>query len=399
MDLIGIIAEFNPFHTGHAALLQQIRRHYGPTVPVVIILSGSFVQRGEPALFDKWQRTSWALRAGADIVVELPTVYALSAAPFFAAGARRLAAAVGCTHLACGTEIGTAEDFMHLAELRANVEHFPLHRTSQTYGTYMTRQLQPHLSPSQQALLQAPNALLAGEYALAIQRYAPHIKLHTFCRKSRHDQQTPTNEFASASFLRSALPTRGLQDVKKYIPPAYQEEMQHLIRSGQYTDYNRYGDFVLYAGRRYTAARLQHVPAFTEGLEHRWIRCVTQAATWDNALQALKTKRYSYRRLCRMGAYVALQATRELFIQVYEEGPSYIRLLGNTQRGRTYLKEKNCTLPCIYRPAPFMKQGEPLLRRCLQFDHAATDLQYLSFHNPQFRQGLADFYHKPCILP
>ena len=87
MEFLAIIAEFNPFHTGHARLIRQVRQAAGPEAAIVIIMSGAFVQRGEPAFFDKWYRAAWAIDGGADVVIELPTVYALSSAAGFAQAA------------------------------------------------------------------------------------------------------------------------------------------------------------------------------------------------------------------------------------------------------------------------------------------------------------------------
>ena len=107
MDQIGIIAEFNPLHTGHAHLIRTVRERYGKEAVITVIMSGSFVQRGEPAFFDKFDRTTFALSCGCDLVFELPTLYALSYASTFAAGAARLAASVGVSTLVCGSEQGS----------------------------------------------------------------------------------------------------------------------------------------------------------------------------------------------------------------------------------------------------------------------------------------------------
>ena len=115
MDQIGIIAEFNPLHTGHAHLIRTVRERYGKEAVITVIMSGSFVQRGEPAFFDKFDRTTFALSCGCDLVFELPTLYALSYASTFAAGAARLAASVGVSTLVCGSEQGSGSLYEKLA--------------------------------------------------------------------------------------------------------------------------------------------------------------------------------------------------------------------------------------------------------------------------------------------
>lgn len=123
MEAIAVIAEFNPFHTGHAYLLSEIRRQNPPDTAVIVILSGAFVQRGEPALFDKWHRARWAVRSGADAVFELPAVYALSSAEGFASGGIRLAYRLGCASLVCGVEEGTAADFLRLGKTALSLSY------------------------------------------------------------------------------------------------------------------------------------------------------------------------------------------------------------------------------------------------------------------------------------
>ena len=126
MEAVAIIAEFNPFHTGHAYLIRQVRRLSGTDAAIVVIMSGAFVQRGEPAFFDKWHRAAWAIEGGADAVIELPAVYALSSASGFALGGVTLAARLGCQSLACGVEAGTAEDFLSLSAADVNLPIFSM---------------------------------------------------------------------------------------------------------------------------------------------------------------------------------------------------------------------------------------------------------------------------------
>ena len=115
MKHIGLIAEFNPLHTGHAYILQKTRDRYGSEAVITVIMSGAFVQRGEPALFDKFDRASFALTCGADTVFELPAAYALSHADDFASGAVRLAASLGIDTLVCGSEKGTGPEWRRIS--------------------------------------------------------------------------------------------------------------------------------------------------------------------------------------------------------------------------------------------------------------------------------------------
>ncbi len=399
MNAIAIIAEYNPFHTGHHYLIQQVRRQF-PHTPVMIIMSGSFVQRGEPALFDKWHRASWAVQCGADGVVELPALYALSQAAEFAAGAVRLAAHLGCTHIACGAESGTAADFYALAQAACTLTVPVAPAAGQSYGQCLSDILRRQVSPRLATLLAQPNALLALEYMKAILSYAPSMQLFPVQRQNRHDSDCTTDTYISASALRRHITGTGtVSSLLSYIPQAIQQDMQQCICQGQYTDYSRYGDYILYENRLLEPQSLRRLAAFSEGLENRWHRCLSQAASWPEALAAIKTRRYAYSRLCRMGSYTMLHVTQTDIDAAYAHGPAYARILALSPAGAAVIKKRKKDFPIITK----VKQGQHKLsaygQMLLQYDLRSTDMQALCFHQAACRRGLADYYTSPYIRP
>lgn len=398
MNVIAIIAEYNPFHTGHHYLIQQIRRQF-PHAPILIMMSGSFVQRGEPALFDKWHRASWAIQCGADGVFELPAVYALSHAAEFAAGAVRLASRLGCTHLACGVESGTATDFFTLAQAAQSVAAPSVSTTGKSYGQGLSDMLQQLVSPRLASLVTQPNALLALEYTKSMLRYAPSMHFIPIQRQGHHDSPCTTDTYISASALRHQIIKTGtISPLLSYIPTAIQQEMLQCISQGTYTDYTRYADYILYENRLLTTSDLQQLAAFSEGLENRWHRCLSQATSWPEALTALKTRRYAYSRLCRMGAYTMLHISQPDMNIAYQKGPAYGRILALSATGAAVIKNIKHTFPMITK----VKKAWPLLspygQHMLQYDLRCTDMQFLCFHQSSQRHGLADYYTSPRIL-
>ena len=171
MKSIAIIAEFNPFHTGHAHLISQVRQAAGPDAAIVIIMSGAFVQRGEPAFFDKWHRAVWAIKGGADVVIELPAVYALSSAAGFATGGVTLAS--------------TAEDFLALARCAHSLPDREKEGPKETAGREQTEYLLA-ASPKKGRLLEQPNALLAFEYVNALFNQDRPLAFWPFPRQGHH---------------------------------------------------------------------------------------------------------------------------------------------------------------------------------------------------------------------
>lgn len=127
------------------------------------------------------------------------------------------------------------------------------------------------------------------------------------------------------------------------------------MKAGSFTDYDRYGDFVSLEGRLLTPEQLCRLPAFTEGLENRWHKAFSTLSTYDEALSAIKTKRYAFSRLCRMGAYTVLQPSQDFFNESYQEGPQYGRILAFNERGAAFLKQAKETFPIMTRPAQAKK--------------------------------------------
>ncbi len=394
MKRIAVIAEFNPFHTGHAWLLSQVRQQAGPQSLIVVIMSGSFVQRGEPALFDKWHRAAWAVEGGADLVFELPAVYSLSSADGFALGGVWLASRLGCSHLACGVERGTADDFYALARAAQDIRPC---RGRETAGRRQTIALAARIPEQTASLLDQPNALLAASYVKAIVQQDLSLQFWPILRQGSHHDPSLAHSFASASALRQDIIQTGrCQHLHRYLTPQAREDMAALLSQGAYTDYDRYGDFILFQNRLLTPEMLRQLPAFNEGLENRWHRCMQDSVTYKEALAAIKTRRYAYSRLCRMGAYTLLSPGRSLMDQSYQLGPQYARLLALSQKVSPYIKEIKKELPVITRITA-ADSLSPLGRKQLALDLRCTDMQYYCFHGTQARLSRQDYYQSPRI--
>lgn len=394
MKRIAVIAEFNPFHTGHAWLLSQVRQQAGPQSLIVVIMSGSFVQRGKPALFDKWHRAAWAVEGGADLVFELPAVYSLSSADGFALGGVWLASRLGCSHLACGVERGTADDFYALARAAQDIRPC---RGRETAGRQQTMAVAARIPEQTALLLDQPNALLAASYAKAIVQQDLSLQFWPILRQGSHHDLSLTHSFASASALRQDIIQTGrCQHLHRYLTPQAREDMAALLSQGAYTDYDRYGDFILFQNRLLTPEMLRQLPAFNEGLENRWHRCMQDSVTYKEALAAIKTRRYAYSRLCRMGAYTLLSPGRSLMDQSYQLGPQYARLLALSQKVSPYIKEIKKELPVITRITA-ADSLSPLGRKQLALDLRCTDMQYYCFHGTQARLSRRDYYQSPRV--
>lgn len=351
MEAVGVIAEYNPFHAGHAFHIAETRRMLGECA-VVAVMSGNFVQRGDCAVLDKWTRAKTALEGGADLVLELPTVFALSSAEGFARGAVRLLEAAGVvTHLSFGSECGDVDALRRAAacldseEYRAGLRRFlgeglPFAACRQAAaGELLGRPLA--------GLLALPNNNLGIEYIRALSAFGSAIQPVTVRRAGAGHDGGGHPDYPSASFLREQI-LAGELPADNPASLCYGERGA-LARLRAMDE----GDFAA-------------LPDSGEGLSHRLYRAVRQGRTLEEVYELAKTKRYAHSRIRRMVLWGAL-GLRECHRPA---GPPCLRVLGANGRGREALREMKgrAALPIITKPAH--GRGIPLLEleaRCTDF--------------------------------
>lgn len=351
MAVAGIIAEYNPFHPGHAFHIAETHRLVGECA-VVTVMSGNFVQRGECAVLDKWTRAKAALEGGADLVLELPTVYAVSSAEGFARGAAALLAAAGVvTHLSFGSECGEADELKRLAACldsgayRAGLRRF-LDR-GMPFAACRQEAVAGLLGAGPASLLAGANNNLGVEYIRALNALNSSIEPVAVLRRGAGHDGGDHPEYPSASFVREKILSGELR-AENPASLAYGERgMLAVLRSMDE------GEFAA-------------LPDCGEGLSHRLYRAVRQGKTLEEVYDLAKTKRYAHARIRRALLWGAL-GLREAVRPVR---PPYLRVLGANGRGREVLREMkaNAALPIITKPAH--GGGIPLLEleaRCTDF--------------------------------
>ena len=372
--MAAIICEFNPFHNGHKYILEQVRKLTGE--PVLAIMSGSFTQRGEAAVCSKFERTKIALQNGADVVVELPAVYAVASAQRFALGGVNIAKAFGEKHLAFGCETGDTEALMQAAAAlknpAVNEQIAILMKSGEYYPRAVENAVREICGGSVAEVLTSPNNILAVEYLRALDgsdlKPLPVKRVAT-----AHDSEKTCGHFASASKIRSML--RAGQDVSAFVPAAPQEITypQNLERA------------ILFQLRSMTADDFARLPEVGEGLENRLINAVKQYNSVEEIIAAVKTKRYTHARLRRIICCAALGITEDL----QRKTASYVRVLGFTDEGAALLKK--CAFEVVTSVSKAMKSGgENAL--FLQKDVLATDLAALAYK--QMKSCSADYLTK-----
>lgn len=337
LQAAGIIAEYNPFHNGHADQLRRVKATTHADV-LVVAMSGNWVQRGEPALLDKWQRTELALAGGADLVIELPTASALQPAHLFAAGGVQVLAALGCRWLAFGTEHPDLDYDRLMAHLPTDPTTFK--RFDQTYASLF----QGYLREQTGITLNASNDILGFFYALANRRQGDPLTLLPLARRgSQHTDQTIAADtaFASASAIRTAALAGDWAAVAPVVPPATLERLQ----TSQLTSWADFWPLLRYELVSGAVSDLHQLYQLSEGVEYRLKQAALPATSFAGFMHAVKTKRYTYTRLQRQAASVLLQTKPSEMLT----GPQYLRVLGYRTAGRHYLHQikKSVTLPIV----------------------------------------------------
>lgn len=351
MNAVGLITEYNPFHNGHRHHLQESLKVSGAGVAVAV-MSGHFLQRGMPAMLDKWVRTRMALAGGVDVVLELPVVWACNSAPHFAAGAVAILEACGGVESLCfGSESGELAPLQECAALLnasaariAQVTGQAL-RTGISYPIARAAAMQEISGVAE--LLATPNNILGISYLQALAAGNNSLRPLTIPRigAGYHDC-IPHGEIASATGIRF-LHDRG-EDLSPFIPLAVQPHLQGALQTGKVLDLTRL--FPLLMSRLSDEpAALAAIYQVEDGIADRLCQQARFAHNLAGLIDNVKVRHLTVSRLQRILAYILLNLTKQEVQMQLAGGPPYLRLLGATARGERFLAatRKKRTLPLL----------------------------------------------------
>lgn len=350
MKACGIVAEYNPFHKGHAYQIDEVKAKSDTDV-VIAVMSGNFLQRGEPAILDKWTRTQMALAGGIDLVVELPVVWSVQPADYFAKGALNILSALKIDYLSFGTEDGQRSDFLEAANFMLEHEKQiaqALQEQGEMNGPYAAKmeKILLKMNPEYPLDLQAPNIQLGLAYQKEIIKsgLGDEIEVLPIQRKgSAYHEESLIEEtkIASATALRKA--TFAGEEIQRYIPDAsYHYFKENVNQKVSWEDYFPYLKYQLLIQ---SETELREIYQMTEGLENRLKRFIHEANSFEEFMRKVKTKRYTQTRLQRLFTYVLLNIKQKDVAFTFSEDP-VIRLLGFNQAGRAYLNQEKDKISC-----------------------------------------------------
>ncbi|MBP7402409.1 MAG: nucleotidyltransferase family protein [Clostridia bacterium] len=419
MEAVAVIAEFNPFHNGHARLFTRIRERTGEETAIAAVMSGCFTQRGEPALLDKWTRTQAALACGADLVIELPFAYAAAGAGRFAAGGVALADATGvCRTLAFGSETG---DLGVLdATARLLVREPPEFRDrlrarldlGEPFAGARIAALEEYLAAAAPApedgcdaapdasCLRTSNNILAVEYLAALRRTGSPMVPMAVLREGADDRDHDIGAaIASATAIRAAVrtcrqdPAGAFQAVRPQMPAQSVALLVSAMLAGEapVLPEDLAGTAITML-RSLPPAVLASFAGMEEGLSARLAAAAARPASDDPArspallddlLEAAATRRFASTRIRRAVAAMLAGLTREDLALFDRDGggPRYLRVLGFTRRGRRLLRimRGRARLPIMMNASDFLEYGnDAALTRMAALDRVSTDLWMLA---------------------
>ncbi|MHB1392030.1 MAG: nucleotidyltransferase [Clostridia bacterium] len=410
MKTVGIISEYNPFHNGHKYHIQAAKEACGADF-AVCIMSGSFVQRGEPAILDKWSRARMAVMNGADLVVELPVAYACQPAEIFALGAVKILNSMGVIDYICfGSELGDTEALQGLAKLLHNEpKAFKQLLKTQleqglSYPKAVSNALSSYIGNEEQAdtdgILRNPNNVLGIEYIKALMALRSPIEPVAVKRiASGHNDVGITSDIASATAVRNEIRQNGISEkVRLSVPENSIDIIEANMRSNKHPLYlNDFSDLLLYRLRLIEEAELRKYLNVREGIENRLKKYAQTSSNYEELIEAVKTKRYTRTYIQRLLCHLLLDLQKSDIAQFKDVNcPSYIRVLAFNENGTGLIKQikELSTYPVISKVADFKCQDERI-SRMFAYDILSTNIYNLAYRTPEFKKGSEDYFTSP----
>ncbi len=419
MRVLGIIAEYNPFHFGHLYHLRKSKQLTRADYTIAV-MSGSFTQRGEAAITDKWTRAEAAVRCGVDLVLELPVVYAAQTAELFAYGGIQMLNHTGLTtHISFGSEIDNLEALKAVADilavetpayqsaLKAYLQEglsFPAARYRAVLEIVMTSQHSTKdavqsISPDIiRKMLGRSNSILAIEYLKALRQTGSSIIPIVIPRiRSSYLSTEIKKGVASATSIRKEIFENGMSPkVQQALPQAVFQVLEAAFEKGiGPANNNAFENLFLGLVRRSSAAQISSWMDVGEGLENRIKEGGQKASSLSELLALIKTKRYVHTRLQRILIHGLLNMTTEAFNKINDDtGPKYLRILAFSQNAAPLLKKMKETarVPIITKAAHISRYDQPV-QDMFAYDRLATDLYALGLKSKEYRRGDLDYTH------
>ncbi|KAF2957568.1 hypothetical protein AS159_07860 [Thermotoga sp. Ku-13t] len=427
MRVLGIIVEYNPFHNGHLYHLTVARELVKPDY-VVAVMSGSFCQRGEPAIIDKFARTEIALLNGVDLVLELPFVYAVQDAGGFARGAVwSLHNTNVVTDIVFGSESADLSFLQKIAEvmvkqpdpfpalMREELKKGHSFPNARKYALMRYFDLTKEMDPKEVLKIEKSNDILGVEYIRSLMILDSHIKPHVIKRVGAEDRDERfQGKFSSATAIRKCISNGDWEKVAKALPVSSLRVVSRELSEGRGPVLLQHMETLILSKLRLVdRVQLQRLHGFDEGLDKRFIDYASKATSLEDFFARVKSRRFTLSKIRRLCLYALFDVTSDFVEKSNTFGPQYLRVLGFSTKGRELLSKMKrvsrvpiISLCSLYRKVldesmkkPERFQIDPeLFEQQLLYDIRATSIHSLLFPKQSERIGDKDFKVPPIMI-
>ena len=420
MNLLGLIVEYNPFHNGHKYHLEQSKKVTKAT-HTVAVMSGSFLQRGEPALFDKYTRAEMAVKNGVDLVIELPTLYSCQSAEIFSHGAVAILNSLNCVNSLCfGSEEGNVYTLYKISDilvkeptkfkdnLRKYLDEglvFPVARSKALYEYIKENNLLTLSEDELQKVLNSSNNILGIEYIKSLIKINSSIKPYTITRvASEYNSEEINSSICSATAIRRSLrDDMNLQLVENVIPlqtfneinnkinnkfnPVFDSDFYELLSSTIIRDYNNLNQYF----------------EVNEGIENKIYNNIFTSKTLDDLINSTKSKRYTMTKIKRTLNNILLGINRNDVENVKNLSQvPYIRVLAFNDKGREIIRKikDSSEVEIITKFSKISHMDNPLFNTLISYDLKASNMYNLIYYrnNKNLLKGPMDYYISPKYI-
>ena len=345
--VLGIIAEYNPFHNGHLYHLLKSKEEAKADY-LVAIIGGNFTQRGEASLIDKWTKAEMAIANGVDLVIELPTLYSTSSAENFADGAIKI---LNSLKIVDTLSFGTETEDLNKLNNEANI----LHNEPKKFKLVLDKKLKKGISfpkareealidylndKSYSSLISSPNNILAIEYLKALKKYKSKMKPICIKRKDAgHLSLDYTGEVTSATAIRKLVQNNDFKKAKKFLTPSSYTILMEEIKKGHFVnDISLYENIMIYNLRNMSIEEIANLPDVSEGLENLIKKAANSCNSIDEFINIVASKRYTETRIRRILLYSLLRISKKDMALSKKASP-YVRVLGFNNNGKKLISE------------------------------------------------------------
>ena len=395
--VLGIIAEYNPFHNGHLYHIAKSKEETGAQY-VVAVISGNFVQRGNTSIVNKWIKTKMALLNGVDLVIELPTIYSISSAENFAEGAIKIFNSMGIVDtISFGMEANEIATLNNIANV--------LYTEPKEYITMLSHELNKGNSfPKAREnavmmylndikryanVMSGSNNILAIEYLKAMKKTKSTIlPLGIKREKVLYQDKYIVDDFASATAIRKMLLTKQLGDIRKVMPKSSYMLLGEELKAGHYViDIARFEKEILYTLRKMSVQEIANLPDVSEGLENTIKNAADSCNTLEEFINIVKTKRFTQTRIQRILLYSLLGITKKQ-METSRKTVPYIRVLGFDNKGKELISEMMTLNPKLNVITSVKKYIDTVANKTskemLETDILATNIYTLGYYSDSY---------------